>query len=173
VSYYDGATAVESYSRNSLFGLGFGTGMTLGSYVNGVRDLHADPANSLFQHEYGHYLQSQSSGWFYLSKYAIPSALSSGTHGQNPVEQDANIRAFEYFNKKYPGFSDWKFTGKNANTINGYNWWLPYDDVSNQEALRKGKLGLSWYDWVMSPMNLSFIPIIPGLVNTLILNNKY
>src|SRR5690606_3518574 len=56
VTYYGGATAVETYSG------GWG-GITLGSYVIGERGLQADPDNALFQHEYGHYLQSQSSGF--------------------------------------------------------------------------------------------------------------
>lgn len=59
VSYYGGATAVETYSAK------WG-GFTLGSFIIGHRGLHADPNNSLFQHEYGHYLQSRASGPLYL-----------------------------------------------------------------------------------------------------------
>ena len=111
---------------------------------------------------------------FWIGGKLFPSAFSSGTHGYNPVEQDANARAFTYFNGKYSGFADWNFTGRNPNTIIGYNHSLPYEHEDNQLALKKAKLGLSWYDWVMSPMNiLNPAPVVPGLVNTLILNSKY
>ena len=55
--------------------------------ANGNRGLYADPHNRLFQHEYGHYLQSQSMGPAF-----------------QPFEQDANRRAFLYFNKNVDGF---------------------------------------------------------------------
>lgn len=165
VSYYGGATAVEGYGDP-------GVGFTLGSYVNGGRGLKADPSNPLFQHEYGHYLQSQASGLFYLGKYAIPSLLGKNTSESpaylGPVEQDANVRAFKYFNRKIPGYNGWHFTGDNNNPITGYNNFLPYDDPSNQLALSNGKLNLSWYDFLMGPTI-----IVPGIVNTFILNRKY
>jgi hypothetical protein len=69
----------------------------LGSYINGHRGLQADPNNSLFQHEYGHYLQSQNSGPFYLQRYALPSlidAMGYSNHNYHAVEQDSNIRAY-------------------------------------------------------------------------------
>ena len=52
VSYYDGATIVQHWSDN------WGA-FTIGSYINGDKNIRADPYNYLFQHEYGHYLQSQ------------------------------------------------------------------------------------------------------------------
>ncbi|MBE8723073.1 hypothetical protein [Sphingobacterium pedocola] len=78
VTYYGGATAVESYSE------GWG-GITLGNFVIGERDLQAEPGNSLFQHEYGHYLQSQASGVFYLPRYGVPSLFST-TLGSRDIE---------------------------------------------------------------------------------------
>lgn len=100
VSYYGGATAVETYSAK------WG-GFTLGSFIIGHRGLHADPNNSLFQHEYGHYLQSRASGPLYLGKYAIPSFYDTmfgrGKHKYHPVEQDANARAIKYFEKEFLG----------------------------------------------------------------------
>ena len=50
---------------------------TSGSFINGERGLYADPNNTLFQHEYGHYLQSQSMGWGYLPRVGIPSLMSA------------------------------------------------------------------------------------------------
>ena len=58
----------------------------------------------MFQHEYGHYLQSQEMGLAYLAKVGIPSIRSAivsgpGEHKYQSFEQDANLRAFKYFNK--------------------------------------------------------------------------
>ncbi len=161
VSYWGGATAVEKFN-------GEGKGVTLGSYIIGGRGLDADPNNPLFQHEYGHYLQSQSSGIFYLSKYGIPSLLSKKPHNLHPVEQDANARAFRYFNTHINGYNGWKFKGPHANPIVGYNDALGYHDPGNQEALNRAKLGLSWYDFLLWKR-----PLIGALINTLILNSRY
>ena len=163
VDYYGGATVVESYSE------GWGA-ITLGSYINGSRGITADPNDRLFQHEYGHYIQSQTSGWFYLSKYGILSLLSKNStdHSLHPAEQDANIRALKYFNKNIDGYSGWRFTGINSNPIIGYNPSLSYNDLSNQAALKNGRLRLSWYDYLLGPQI-----ILPGLLNAVILNTKY
>ena len=44
----------------------------------------------------------------YLGKVGIPSILDTGgrkgDHDLHPIEQDANARAFEYFNKNVTGF---------------------------------------------------------------------
>lgn len=101
VSYWGGATAVELYQPH------WGA-FTSGSFINGERGLYADPNNTLFQHEYGHYLQSQSMGWGYLPRVGIPSLMSAmkkdGLHKYQQTEQDANRRAFLYFNKHVDGF---------------------------------------------------------------------
>jgi len=158
VSYYGGATAVEM--RRSWW-----IGVSLGSFIIGETGLIANPNNKLFQHEYGHYLQSQASGWFYFSKYGIPSALSHRPHSLHPVEQDANIRALIYFNKHVNSYSGWNFL---YNPITGYNQTLPFNDPANQNALRIGRLQLSWYDYLLGP-NI----ILSGLINSLILNSQY
>jgi len=80
---------------------------TLGNYITGDRSIEADPSNSLFQHEYGHYLQSQNWGPLYIQKIALPSlyyALGPGS-GNYPTEIDANNRAFRYFSKNEDGFT--------------------------------------------------------------------
>lgn len=148
VSYYGGATVTETYSE------GWG-GFTLGSYIMGSRGIHADPNNSLFQHEYGHYLQSQRYGFFYMEKFGIPSLLdcfrTDVDHVNHPVEQDANIRAYKYFKKHVEGYGI--KSGKNTsgwdmrkNRINGYRPGLQYDDPKNQAALQN-TLSLGWYDY--------------------------
>ena len=159
VEYYGGVTV----SRGNNFGKG--GAVTLGNYINGSKSLHARPDNSLFQHEYGHYLQSQAVGPFYLSRYGIPSGLNcSGkkvsSHGYHPVEQDANIRAFKYFNKKIDGFSEWDFI---IHPIVGYESALPMTDEGNQAALRNGRLQPAWYDYL-----LSLSPVAGGLTNPMV-----
>ena len=152
VTYYGGATAVTSYSEKRLFGLGLfrsTNGFTLGSYINGTSELTADPGNVIFQHEYGHYLQSQSVGPGYLLLYAIPSAFTKDKY--NFAEQDANARAFSYFSKHVEGYnwvdeygveeSQWK---RERNPIKSYNWSLPFDDPDNQKTLKNKKRTLGW-----------------------------
>ena len=102
VDYWGGATVASGKNW------GVGGAVTIGNFIMGSRGLKADPNNSLFQHEYGHYLQSQSMGLAFLLKVGIPSltnAMSkSGNHDFQPYEQDANRRAFIYMNKHVEGF---------------------------------------------------------------------
>ena len=157
VSYFDGATSIEYYQRN------WGA-LTLGSFIHGSRGITADPNNTLFQHEYGHYLQSQKYGLFYMQRFAIPSFVDAwtgrGEHINHAVEQDANIRAFKYFKEKYGDeygvtMNDegdgWKM---NVNRIVGYDSSLPYDHPTNQDAL-SNTLGLSWSDYVFLPFTIT------------------
>jgi RHS repeat-associated protein len=164
VDYYGGATTVTFYSKYAYGQLG----VTLGSFILGGNGLKADPNESTFQHEYGHYLQSQRSGIFYFQRYAIPSAFNGkGDPMYHPVEQDANIRAFKYFNRYVENYNGWDFNNSDVpNKINGYNPNLPYDDPVNQQALSH-VVRLSWYDYVLGP-NI----FINGLINSLILNEQ-
>lgn len=138
VDYAYGATVLQT---NGQWGA-----ITLGSYIIGDENIKADAKNVLFQHEYGHYLQSQYAGWGYFLKYAIPSMISSTTntyydHGYHPVEQDANVRAFSYFMKNVKGFTvrDWEFNRKiGGHPIKEYNVDLPFYYDTNQEALKNG-----------------------------------
>jgi hypothetical protein len=105
VKYYDGATVLRTK--------GHWGAITIGSYIIGDNSIRAKINNPLFMHEYGHYLQSQSSGWFYLPRYGIPSFWNAATHGPNQhrkfsVEKDANLRAYSYFRTKR-GFEGWDF----------------------------------------------------------------
>ncbi len=74
VEYKYGTTVLSGNN----WGQGDKSAVTLGSYILGGRDLRADPNNPLFQHEYGHYLQSQSMGWGYIPRVGIPSLMSAG-----------------------------------------------------------------------------------------------
>ena len=68
VKYKYGATVVQSRRQ--------GGGIALGSYITGSTSIEADANNPLFQHEYGHVLQSRAMGLAYLSRVGIPSALA-------------------------------------------------------------------------------------------------
>jgi hypothetical protein len=157
VNYKYGATVLRTNK-------GSWGAITLSSYIIGDNSIRAESDNYLFQHEYGHYLQSQATGPLYLQRYGIPSALSRGNHDYHPVEQDANARSFKYFNKHIPEYDGWNFW---SNPIIGYNSSLPYDNENNQLALKYARLQSGWHDWVFGP-NI----IISGLINAGILNNQ-
>lgn len=132
VGYYGGATAVETNAEN------WG-GITQGSFVIGARGLRADPNNPLFQHEYGHYLQSQAFGFLYYGKAGIPSIFSKGQHNLHPVEQDANGRANKYFNRRIRGFSGWDYFENpilNPDFRLRFNWYDPIDPLGIINSFR-------------------------------------
>ena len=161
VNYKYGATVTRTNNG------GWGA-VTLGNYITGDHNIQAVADNPLFQHEYGHYIQSQATGIFYLPRYGIPSGLNclganEHRHKDHPVEQDANIRAFKYFKKHIEGFYKWYY---DLHPIDNYEWTLPYTDEDNQNALKKGKLQPAWYDYF-----LLHDPIIDGLINWLVLEN--
>jgi RHS repeat-associated protein len=60
VDYMNGATVLRT---NTSWG-----GVTMGSYIIGGNSIRADANNPLFQHEYGHYIQSQKMGWLTLQE---------------------------------------------------------------------------------------------------------
>lgn len=89
--------------------------ITLGSFIVGNRHTEADPHNTTFQHEYGHYLQSQEMGLGYMFGVGIPSfisAIKGDGHRYKSFERDANWKAFIYFNKHVDDFytspEDWE-----------------------------------------------------------------
>lgn len=151
VDYWGGATVSSGRNWNS-------GAVTMSSYITGNRNLEANPDNPLFQHEYGHYLQSQASGLIYLWKYGLPSLYSAGgdkTHNRHPVEQDANARAMKYFEKTYPGFVDngrWSFY---QNPVTDWNHSKSYDSKVNQDALKRAKIkAYSKEDIVLFPTSI-------------------
>ena len=187
VDYLHGATVVSTYK-------GDWGAFTLGSYIMGGYELKADNSNGYFQHEFGHYLQSQVYGPLYLMKVAIPSIGSkndsTSPHYKNPVEQDANIRAFKYFKKyysesfdsydssgKYNGAWRWdKSTdGKYANPIEGMDW-LNYDSnrVNNDRILSASPMGLNWYDIPLAIFPTHILgETIGGIINMVNYNEVY
>lgn len=153
IKYAYGATVV---AHNS----GDWGAVTLGSYINGDNSLVADPSNELFQHEYGHYLQSQEVGLFYLQRYGFPSLYNCGrktNHNYFSTEQDANIRAFVFFRDRIEDYSGWDFY---SNPIKGYK----KGDYGNIDAFMAGSLSIAWYD-ILMPGDF----VVAGLINWLCL----
>jgi len=106
VQYKYGATVMQTSGRWG--------GMTQGSFILGDESIEADANNPLFQHEYGHYLQSRKAGWLYYPKYDLPSLNNSIKHEYIEhsafwVEQDANIRANQYFNNNIKDYNGWSY----------------------------------------------------------------
>ncbi len=162
VDYYDGATVIKTYGDDIPWFSGV-NGVTLGSFIIGNNTIEADPNNSLFQHEYGHYLQSKKYGWAYLPRYGIPSA-----RGDKDVEYDANSRAFSYFYKRTNGDFTWDFKRHTLN--DGINWNTRgdnpkdfYNDPDFQLALTSSLVSPGWLDYLAFPFG-GFIGIA-GLIN--------
>lgn len=84
-TYYAGATLTKVNNRD------FG-GITMGSYILGDKSIDANPNNQLFQHEYGHCLQSQLLGPVWAFVYGFPSLIEYWK------KRDSNYKGWEHFN---------------------------------------------------------------------------
>jgi len=142
VGYCEGATVLTAEYRKVFFSTT--NAYTLGSYIIGGNDLEANVTNSLFQHEYGHYLQSQASGWYYLTRFAIPSALNPTRNGgytdiSEGTEQDAQARSLLYFSKYVKGFTydDWDWV---KNRFYDHHNGTMIDRTFINDSFLKGKL---------------------------------
>ena len=184
VGYYDGVTVTETYAS------GWG-GFTLGSFIMGQRGIEADPNNWLFQHEFGHYLQSRAMGWAYIPRVAIPSAFSKGDHAFHPVEQDANSRAFTYFNSQVPGFyqtEEQYQANQRAGIEKGWNFYqnpldvyrigsasrgqyLDYHNWEQRDLIYQLRISAKWYDYFGWLGGVSGALGV-GFGNTIYYNNK-
>lgn len=126
VAFSNGATIVQCKNKFGAF--------TLGCFIVGDREINGEPGGRLFQHEYGHYLQSMVSGPVYLFKYGLRSLVSAWRykftgHGKNPVEVDANKRAKKYWDAHYQ---------------QTYTWDHKYNPI-HEEVVPDS---LMWYDFV-------------------------
>lgn len=147
VSYKYGTTVLQTDLK------GWGA-VTQGNYIIGSNSIRPDASNTLFQHEYGHYIQSQKLGPAYYFAIGIPSICSASdensNHDEYYTEQDANIRAFQYFNEHIDSFyspsdSMWDFVN---NPIKNFNPSKPLDDAGNKAALANGVINID--DWQFS-----------------------
>jgi len=75
----------------------------------------------------------------------------------------ADIRAFAYFTQHINDYAGWHFT---LNSIKDYNRLLPFDSEENQWALKRGRLKITWYDFLL-PGNF----VGAGLINWLSLED--
>ena len=152
ISYYDGATVITNFKTGEA-------AVTLGSYINGKNSLAPDPGNSTFQHEYGHYIQSQEMGLTYLARIGFPSIMSNSDHDYRPVEIDANRRAFQYFNEYVHGFysteAEWKMWDA-GETSSYYGWDFSYNPLKpkgqskyvDYYITKLDYLHAKWYDYL-------------------------
>lgn len=129
-----------------------GQAVTLGNYIMGHSGLTASPGNSTFQHEYGHYLQSQSMGWGYLFAVGIPSLKSAAqrdNHKYQPYEVDANQRAFIYFNKNVEGFANGTYKWDFCHPLDYRDSSYDYNNPSDMAEMRNSlSFGARWYHYV-------------------------
>jgi hypothetical protein len=159
--------------------------LTQGNYIIGDANIAPNANNPLFQHEYGHYIQSQSMGPAYYPRVGITSVLSSGDHDFHPVEQDANRRAFLYFNQNVGGFQNdgagrddwtsdtpqanlgWDFHGNPLN-FDGSNTRLQYVNYAsglNVSRLEGLHVKANFWDY-FSMLNPGMVdPVLNGLIN--------
>ena len=118
-------------------------------------------------------------GLAYLAKVGIPSirsAIVSGTgeHKYRSFEQDANLRAFKYFNKNVEGFYE-SYLNYNPNDGKGWNFYknplvskfnndnnYNYIDYHDKEVMAQLENSLS-----IKAMFYHYIPIIPGFFEKL------
>lgn len=110
-------------------------GVSLGSYILADNRIKATPFNKLYQHEFGHYLQSQRMGWAYLVRIGLPAIMSKGDHDRHPVEVSCNAEACLYFHKYFPSFEE---NGNYTDTI-GWNYrFNPLPDSIGQPFAYRG-----------------------------------
>ncbi|MCC6700445.1 MAG: hypothetical protein IT221_02920 [Fluviicola sp.] len=126
VQYAEGATVLN---MNVLW-----PGVALGNYILAKKVISTDPNNRMFQHEYGHYLQSKRMGWAYFVTVGLPAIMSKGVHDDHPVEVDCNREAFIYFNQYYPDFqNDTLLFDKK-----GWDFWYnPFPDTIGERVYYK------------------------------------
>ncbi|WP_295729679.1 FG-GAP-like repeat-containing protein [uncultured Muribaculum sp.] len=131
VQYYGGTTVVTSKMMSHS------TAVTMGNYIVGGTDLEASPYNSLFQHEYGHYLQSQKWGPLWINAFGVPSLVSMAydkvtgkkTHKWFYTEIDANKRAYKYFSERIPGY---QFS---RNPANQDGWYIDRHPIHGRSSI--------------------------------------
>lgn len=98
VNYFRGATVLDSDIEGGAF--------TVGSYIIGPEGFKPDFRDHLFVHEYGHYIQSQRLGPFYLPLVALPSVTDyylAGTslHHTRWYEANASKLGANYFDSEF------------------------------------------------------------------------
>jgi RHS repeat-associated protein len=162
VNYFDGATVIRRTNTN-------GRAFTLGNFLIGSDDIRDDPNNGELQHEYGHYLQSQSFGFAYLPFDAVPNLLHTWTNPNDymrwpfdPTERDGNARSLLYFSKYHKNV-DWDFD----NIVSGTDRTLSINDPVNQAAAKNNLRHPGFFDIVSGILPFSNLWLLDALYNTL------
>lgn len=175
---YGGGAAVISMRVDWL-------GVTLGTYILGDSTLHAVPDNRLYQHEYGHYLQSKRMGLAYFVRVGLPAIMSKGNHDAHPVEVDCNREAFLYFNRLNADFQQdsllndakgWNFrfnpfpdsvgNGKKNGIV-----YVDYNDTIQREKLHDLKVHARFFDYASWCVPV-VLPVISGMITARNYNKK-
>lgn len=104
VSQLDGAVALSKITEG-------GSAFTIGCYVFGPDNFSADWRDHLFVHEYGHYIQSQWFGPFYLpvigaTSLASAAGLGGDDHRSRWFEVNASHRGSLHFDKFYGKYAE-------------------------------------------------------------------
>ncbi len=122
ITFNYGITAVD---------LGINGAVTIGNYTAGSTNYSANHNNPLFRHEYGHYIQSQRLGIFYLIVVGIPSlqsAILSNSQSNTPshlnrwFEVDASKKGIHYFNSHSLVYEEKKQSKINFPTTKIKHW---------------------------------------------------
>lgn len=162
-------------------------GICFGNYILCRKSAKPDFNNKLFQHEYGHYLQSKRMGFAYLVRVGLPALMSKGVHDYHAVEIDCNREAFLYINKYYPNFQNdssytdakgWNFDynpfpdtiGTTQQTRFSNYQYLDYQNEEERAHIETLKVKAKWFDytsWVAFP-----IQIVVGMCNARSYNKK-
>lgn len=154
-------------------------GVTLGTYILGDSTLHAQPDNRLYQHEYGHYLQSKRMGLAYFVRVGIPAIMSKGNHDAHPVEVDCNREAFLYFNERIDGFQQdslltdargWNFRFNpfpdSVGSVHGRRngcVYVDYSDSVQRVKLDELKIRARFFDYASWSVPV-VLPVITGVL---------
>lgn len=156
------------------------TGICFGNYILAKNTIEAHPNNRIFQHEYGHYLQSKRMGFAYLIRVGLPAIMSKGDHDAHPVEVDCNREGFLYFNRMDSTFQNdsvlfdkkgWNFLynpfpDSVGTKIKFTKFTLNYIDFSDSlqvADIDKIKVRARWFDyfsWIIFPA-----PVFVGIAN--------
>ncbi len=104
VTHMDGAVAISGIAKKD-------EAFTFGHYIFGPRKFRADWRDHLFVHEYGHYVQAQRMGLFYIPVVAYPSVVNYGmgaakifgpsNHSERWYEVHASRLGAKHFDRHY------------------------------------------------------------------------
>jgi hypothetical protein len=156
------------------------TGICFGNYILAKKTSEPNPNNRIFQHEYGHYLQSKRMGLAYLIRVGLPAIMSKGVHDEHPVEVDCNREAFLYFNRIDSNFQNdsayfdkkgWDFLynpfpdtiGVKKTAGRAFFQYVNYRDSLDVSRVNSLKVKARWFDytgWMLFPA-----PAIIGVWN--------